>query len=65
MDEHEHESMADAFEVVPNDEPSIEDWEGIGPGPTANDQQRDEFGAPIRPVVPVRDGVRDTSRPRR
>ena len=36
-------------EIVANDEPSMEDY------PTV-----DEFGAPIKPVVKVRDGVRDT-----
>ena len=36
-------------EIVPLDEASMEDY------PTV-----DEFGAPIKPVVKVRDGVRDT-----
>ncbi len=46
------------FVVVDNDEPSLEDYPG--PGPDKNLQQYDEFGAPIRPPVKVRDGVRDT-----
>lgn len=41
-------------EVVPLDEPSIEDY-GQPEFPTV-----DEFGAPIKPVVKIHDGVRDT-----
>lgn len=59
-DEPYPEGFERQYEIVPNDEPSIEDWDGIGPGPTANDQKRDAFGAPITKPVRVRDGVRDT-----
>ena len=50
--EHEIEKV----EIVPLDEASMEDY----PGPDENVQKTDEFGAPIRPPVKVRDGVRDT-----
>lgn len=52
------ETTVEGFEVVANDEPSMEEYDGIGPGPDANLQKLDEFGAPIRPPVKVRDGVR-------
>lgn len=49
-------------EVVPLDEPSMEDY----PQATADqirmthEQIVDEFGAPVRGVVKIHDGVRDT-----
>jgi hypothetical protein len=45
--------VEEAVEIVPLDEPSIEDYpDGL--------IQPDEFGAPPVKVVPVIDGVRDT-----
>lgn len=46
----------DAYEVVPADEPSMDDY----PDTDKSLQRYDAFGAPIRPVVKVREGVRDT-----
>jgi len=59
MDEHEHETTAEDFEIVADGEPSIEDYPQPG-DPDFNLQKVDDFGAPIRPPVKVRDGVRDT-----
>lgn len=64
MDEHEHQSTADAFEIVANDEPSMEDYpDGFADDPSSpgftGDQKYDDFGAPIRPVVKIRSGVQD------
>ncbi len=59
----EDETLSDEvsrYEIVSNDEPSMEEYEDIGPGPDANLVKYDEFGAPIAKVVKVRDGVRDT-----
>jgi hypothetical protein len=61
MDEHEEQTTAEDFEVVNNDEPSMEEYDGIGPGPDANLIPLDEFGAPVAKVVKVRDGVRSKS----
>ncbi len=60
MNEDDFKDEDGTYEIVADDEPSMEEYQGIGPGPTANDQKVDEFGAPIRPPVKVRDGVRDT-----
>ena len=49
----------EGYEVVPTDEPSLEDY------PThneANEQLFDEFGAPVRKVVRVVEGPRDSRR---
>lgn len=51
-----HEEFEEQYEVVPVDEPSIEDYP---PKPT---EEFDAFGAPIKKPVRVLDGVRDTAR---
>lgn len=54
----EKKETVEEFEIVPDGEASIEDY------PTHdldfNLQKYDEFGAPIKAPVKVRDGVRDT-----
>ena len=69
--------MNEEWEIVADGEASLEDYPLLVPGPEGVDvpvreetathnadgtQKLDEFGAPLRPVVRVRDGVKDTRR---
>jgi len=63
LDEFEHQTTVDDWEIVGDGEPSLEDY------PTERQetethyadgtQKLDEFGAPIRKAVRVREGVKD------
>ncbi len=61
--------MNEEWEIVADGEASLEDYPQREETATHNadgTQKLDEFGAPIRPVVRVREGVQDkTARPPR
>ena len=61
MDEHEH--QLNDWEIVGDGEASLEDYpperQETETHYADGTQKLDEFGAPIRPAVRVREGVRD------
>jgi len=66
----EHEAQVNDWEIVGDGEASLDDYppqrEETATHEADGTQKLDEFGAPIRPVVRVREGVQDkTARPPR
>ena len=62
LDEHEHQTTVDDWEIVGDGEPSLDDYpqrKETATHEADGSQKLDEFGAPIRPVVRVREGVKD------